>query len=218
MPLSLLQLARRAHRRISKLRTLCQDFEISGNWSERDVLATYIAIENANLWARFARELYLMCILNAPVTGKGIAVTYSQPVFSTERDGLLFAIGAVNAKRATELQQRGQKITPRDEPAWHDKNALLKIVQALALSNESSILAAINASPLTLQYMPTIRNFYAHRSNETGRKVSNVQLNYGFASTLHPTEFLGSRLTSRPHTILRHLVDDIALSVTLACF
>ena len=213
-----MKLVQRAQRRISKLRALCQDFEGTTDFSQKDVLATYITIENANLWDSFARSLVLTCALNSAVTGKGALITHSQPPFADERDALLFAIDAVNKKHAANLRRTGHRIRPRDEPAWEDRNILLRIAHGLGLSNEPSISAAITASATTLANMPTIRNFYAHRSELTAKKAAAVQLSYGFASSIHPTQFLNSRLAARPHTILRHLVDDISLSITIACF
>lgn len=218
MALALLHLLQRAQRKASKLRGLCQDFETTKAWSQKDILATYIAIENANLWATFVRKLFLACALGSPFTGKGVAVSYAGAKFASERDALLFAIRAVNSRYAAKLAATGQKIVPRDEPAWHDRNAFLRIIHTLGLSNEPSIAAAITSSATTLEHMPTIRNFYAHRTEETAKKTSRVQLSYGFSSSIHPTEFLASRIISRPQTVLRQLVDDVSVSITIACF
>jgi len=217
MPGTLSKLVQRAQRRTSKLRVLCQEFEAAKNFSQKDVLATFIAIENANLWDAFARTLYLTCAMDGPATSKGLAITHAHSPFADDRDALLFAIDAVNKTHAAKLRASGQKIRSRDEPAWQDRNVLLRIVRALGLSNEPSISAAISASVTTLANLPTIRNFYAHRCEDTALKTAAVQLGYGFASSIHPTQFLASRLAARPYTILRHLVDDIGISTAIAC-
>jgi hypothetical protein len=152
------------------------------------------------------------------VTGKGAPVTYVGTQFHDERDALLFAIDTVNKTYAAKLRSSGTKITPRDEPAWQDRSIFLRIVRGLGLSNEPAITAAIGVSAQTLANLPVIRNFYAHRTEDTAKKTAAVQLRYGFSGSIHPTEFLASRVGTQPHAILRYLVEDISISITTACF
>jgi len=130
----------------------------------------------------------------------------------------LFAIDVINSKHAAKLKATGQKVTSRDEPPWQDRNVFLKIVRRLGLSNEPSITAAVNASATTLANLPTIRNFYAHRNEDTAKKTAAVQLSYGVPGKMHLTCFLGTRLGVRPHAILRYLVKDIGTALNMACF
>jgi len=67
--------------------------------------------------------------------------------------------------------------------------------------------------------LPTIRNFYAHRCDETFRKAGNVGIRLGLSAVpnLHATEIMCSKLSKRPHNIATDWLDDIGNVIDILC-
>jgi hypothetical protein len=67
--------------------------------------------------------------------------------------------------------------------------------------------------------LPTIRNFYAHRCDDTFRRAGNVGIRLGLSATpnLHATEIMCSRLPKRPQNVATDWLDDIGNIIDLLC-
>jgi hypothetical protein len=123
------------------------------------------------------------------------------------------------AARAKDPNFKKSFVSRRDEPAWHNTSDFFKLVQQIGASNLPRIQAGLAYSTTFFNNLPTIRNFYAHRCDDTFRKAGNVGVRLGLSATpdLHATEIMCSRLPRRPQNIATDWLDDIANVIDLIC-
>ncbi|SRR5712691_6312261 len=175
-----------------------------------DRLVTYVAIEALNTWASFARAYYLSCCVRRARRENGARVTLTGGTIATSLDALFWACRVV----------RGAKRPPTDrrqEPAWHDPNTLLRTFAVLNPSNLGEMQAAFSFSTNVFDHLPTIRNFFAHRNDETMLKVRNVARNLAINPSQRACEIVCSTVTGRPQNILTDWLDDLSAVATLLC-
>lgn len=211
----------RAHRRLDKLqKTACRRLltlreavaELAPPVGpDADRLVAYTVIESWNLWAGFCRSLYLSCAIGA-TTASGHRITHAQPFGSVTDDALLFA---ANLRRQRPLGSK--PVSPRDEPAWQDPSTLIYALSELGATNTSQVSAGLSISTDVYQRMPTLRNFYAHRSKATAEKVARVARSIAMNPLLRPSELLVSCRRRRPQNVLADWLDDIRNSIDIAC-
>jgi hypothetical protein len=174
-----------------------------------DESISYVVIESNNLWASFVRAYYLSWFMR-PKTIGGQRVRCGRH-FASFQDALLFAIRR-RAPRYGDLRP-----SRRNEPSWHDPNNLLLLASAVGVSNFSQISSALSFGATYSANLPTVRNFYAHRNDDTFRKVQSKAVLLGLGSNLRPCEFVCAALPSRPQNLLCDWLDEIRLTVELLC-
>lgn len=202
-------LARQAARRSSKLRLLVQDLSPPVGSSEVRIVA-YTTIEALNLWAEFERSYYISCCLGCRNRG-GRPVTVTATIISVQ-DAIEFAVRTTRSStKATGPWKR------RDEPDWLSPEILLKLLRALNSSNLATAQAALSYPSRVFKDLPTVRNFFAHRHEETARKVASVAHSHGLSSRRRPEELMCTRLPSRPENILTDWLDAIRIVAVALC-
>jgi hypothetical protein len=174
-------------------------------------VVAYAAIEAHNLWASFARAFYLSCVLRA-TRETGIPITITAPGLLTTSDAIQYAVRLLKPRLTT-----GPPFTRRDEPVWHDPNTLLKLLSSLGASNLLEVQAALSYPTKVFRLLPTVRNFFAHRNEETAQKSSGVARSLGLSGKLKPGEVLCSVLPGRPQNVLADWLDDLRAVMTLLC-
>jgi hypothetical protein len=169
-------------------------------------------IEALNVWAGFLRAYYLSTTIHAR-TVSGAKITLSSAHLTSLQSALIFAIKLKDPKFKKTFATR------RDEPTWHNPNDFLKLLRKVGASNISRIQAGLAYRTTFFDFLPTIRNFYAHRCDETSRKAGNVGVKLGLSATpnLHATEIMCSRLPRRPQNIATDWLDDIGNVIDLLC-
>jgi hypothetical protein len=191
-----------ACKRALRLRALVERCKPPLNPIEARTVA-FVSIEVVNLWATFVRAFYLSCMHKAKRAGGG-HVTVAVPGLNTDDAAIAFSLKVI-------------KIHRRGEPVWHEPATLSKLFVAVRASNLTQVLAAISAQPQVFQLLPTIRNFFAHRSLQTSQKVVGVARTIGVNVRLRPCDILCSRLPARPQNVLADWIDDIRNTIDLAC-
>lgn len=207
---SLLVLAEKARRRALLLRSLVD--HISGVVTvEEDRLTAFVTIEALNLWNLFCRSFYVSAALGCR-DGSGSRVTCSTGGIRSEMDAMTVAIHAVKPR----LRGKQGPWSHRDEPPWHDTSSFLSAIQALGPSNLLTVQSALSYPTKAFAYLPTARNFYAHRAMSTAVKVGGIARGYALNPRLRPSEILLSRLPGRPQNLLADWVDDMRAVMSLS--
>jgi hypothetical protein len=168
-----------------------------------DRRVAFVAIELLNSWAGYSRALYLSTCRGA-LDARLRKLTINQH-FATDEEALYFAAKRFNPK----LRPWPTRITHRDEPDWLDPNILLILLDDLGASNSLDVGAALSFDWQVFRDLPTVRNFYAHRRENTARKTQQLMITYGLSPVLHPTEFCLAYERGKSQSILLNWVDEM---------
>lgn len=202
--------AEKGRRRSLLLRSLIENFQ-GRVTPDTDRLSAFATIEALNLWHLYCRSLYLSSALGC-FDSAGNRVTPPGGPISSEGHAITVAVHAVKP----QLRDKSGPWAPRDEPPWHDTSAFLKSMQALGPSNLPAVQAALSYPTKVFTYLPTARNFYAHRAMSTAVKVQGIARGYALNPRLRPTELLLTRLPGRPQPLLADWLDDLRLAIVSA--
>jgi hypothetical protein len=208
----LAKLNRIARMRITKLRAVVRPLSLPAS-SEADRLIAWAIIEALNLWAGFLRAYYLSVAIHAK-TASGKRIDLLSATLPDVPSAIRFAVQRKNPGFKKRL------ISRRDEPTWHDAGDFLKLLQSVGASNISQIQAGLAYRTTFFIFLPTIRNFYAHRCEDTFKKAGNVGIKLGLSAKpdLHATEIMCSKLPRRPQNIATDWLDDIGNVIDLLCW
>jgi len=181
-----------------------------------DRTATYVSIEIANLWSCFVREHFLSCAVRQARTATGTSITYGVTLPPNNHDAILFALQVVDPNKFRSIRNR-RPLRRRDEPNWFEPAAILRLANVLGWSIEGNIIAATSFPTTVFRDLPTIRNFYAHRSSETALKIKALaRRSYGLTVT-HPNELTIVRWSGRTQNVLSEWADDLKEVCSLMC-
>lgn len=178
--------------------------------SLNDDRISFVAIEAMNVWASFARAYYLSWFLR-PLTISGKRVICSNH-FRLFEDALIFAI-----RRLRSRNYSGVRPSRRDEPTWYEPRTLLTLAADIGVSNLNEVQVAFSLGATYPTNLPTVRNFFAHRNDETFRKVRDRAILLGLGGNLRPSEFVCTALPSRPQNLISDWLDEIRLTIELLC-
>lgn len=199
-----------ATRRALRLRSLVDSYALPVT-SDCDRSVSYVAIEALNLWASFARSYYLSCLLGTKqVDGTGVTITI--PGIQNVGDAMTFSIRTMKLRLRT-----GRPRKRRDEPTWHEPHTLLRLLGSVGASTLPNVHAAFAYPTAVFLHLPTFRNFFAHRNEDTARKTARIARRYGLSPKLRPSEILCSKTTGRPQNILADWLDDLRNVIQLMC-
>lgn len=170
-----------------------------------DRAVAFVTIEAQSAWSGFAREFYLSCAFLHPKTIGGKHVSHSDPTIVNERLALLHSIHVLKGKNLTT-----PKIAPREEPSWHEKRTLPKLANSLSFSNDPAVLTGLSYPTTFFDELPTVRNFYAHRSFGTVDKVFGLATRkYRSITINHPNELINVIFAGRAQTLLQEWLTDM---------
>lgn len=206
----LLDLNRDILRSIAKARSLVLGASLL-EWEHCDRIAAAVTLSLQNSWAHFCRSYALSCTLT-PKTISGTTIHLGNPAIKTYAHVIE---AALRRRKAYILRRRTW--TCRDEPAWHEPATILDTCDELQCSNLSQLHAALSTGTKVFEYLPTVRNFYAHRNECTARKVIPVARYYSIVAKPHPTTILFSVAHSRTQSLLLDWLDDVRIVVNAAC-
>jgi hypothetical protein len=178
--------------------------------SAHDHHVAFVTIEAMSLWSSFVRTYYLSWFLRPrTVSGARISTAVNYPRFT---DALVFAIQKL--KNRSYQNPRPSRL---DEPPWHQPRTLLTLATALGVSNLSQVQAALSTGATYLENLPALRNFYAHRNDETYRRVQRSAVILGLGITLRSCQVLCTNLPSRPQNLICDWFDEIRFTIDLLC-
>jgi hypothetical protein len=153
----------------------------SGFWQEPMSWSTqsYLVVRLLDEWSLFCRRLIVTSAYGDALTTTGSKLSRS-PVLGT--------LSAFQFLR----QSYGQGI-PDWEPRWHDTAKALDAAKRLRVSNLAEVAAGLGAVGSAPDDLRRCRNYLAHRSEATDRKVDPVRGRFTPPS-LSKTEALGNQL------------------------
>lgn len=193
--------------RLSRLRQIhTAVLGLGGPRSLPDV--SYLAIELDNLIMAAMRQ-FMISTLTGARTASGQKIT-SIPSFSDEGEVAAYALSVLSPVGYGKLGSP-QRLSRRDEFKIREPRSVEKVVASCAASNLISVQAAYAYNTGVFTYLPTIRNFYAHRNDDTWRKVKNVAGGVGVYGIKYPDQLLLTQLSNRPVTVFEDWCDDVEL-------
>ena len=130
-------------------------------------------------WARFCRDLVIMSSWAEPMTAQGSRVAKA-PRIRRARDVIPTLISTYT-RRTTE-------------PNWHIPSESIDAAQRLRITNYNTVKSGLS---LSFSHSPTeqvrcLRNYFAHRSENTAKLVQQVAMNMGIPSRTIPHSLTGS--------------------------
>jgi hypothetical protein len=193
-------LSRQFAHRIGRLVPLVKSAQSPAN-NVLDRATAYVAIELLNSWANFCRAFYISSALHA-WTASGTRVTTSTPRIVNVPDATDFAMYTLKPRTPRPW-------TRRQEPTWHSSAQLIKLLMALGASNLATVTAALSYPTDAFGYLPTARNFFAHRNEDTARKLHNIAAPMLISAIGHPTNILIQKRPARPNNVLTDWALDL---------
>lgn len=195
-----------------RLRKLAQSGLTANTITEREILLSFVVINILNTWSNFSRTYYLSCILK-PRTITRRRITLSRSISSFD-DAIGLAITDLRPQIAPPQSGVWHR---RDEPAWHDRNLLIRFCTNIGCSNISDIQAAFSFGSRVFDDLPVLRNFYAHRNRQTENAVTNIGTQYGIPTALRPSQMLSANPLGRSQELILELIDDVTFTMELLC-
>lgn len=201
-----------AKRRIAKLRRVVSPLSVPAT-PEADRAISWAMIEADNLWSGFLRAYYLSAAFHGR-TKSNHRIKFASVAFPDSQSALKYAVRLLK-----DAGFRKPVVTPRDEPAWHDIGNFLKLLTTVGASNIATVRKALAYRTAFHQLLPPIRNFYAHRCEDTSRRAKGVAIRLGLSAipNIHATEIMCSKLSRRPQNVATDWLDDMANIVDLLC-
>lgn len=109
-------------------------------------------------WSRFCRELIILCAGCQPVTAGGSIVPLA-PGIASRIEAVAHLVHSPGAK----------------EPPWHVANECTGVLRRLGVQNRTQIIAALGASNSPAEHLRHVRNYFAHRNDDTLSKVQETK-------------------------------------------
>lgn len=201
------RLLRPAQRRFQKLRGVVTGIGRRGLRPENERELAYAVVEAWNTWREFARAYMLSSTVGLRLLdgSMGVPRAVLVPDHEAGRRECMRSI-----RSATRFKQR-------KEPDWTRPFIILRLAQALDLSNTPAIMAALALNTRVFDDLPCVRNFYAHRNRRTFEAAVKLASHYSITSPDTPSAFVLSISPGRPQSVLEDWMDDLSLAVTFLC-
>ena len=167
---------------------------------------TFLTLDLHNACRTFLRAYYVASVTGAWLSS-GQRVT-SRVEVRRESDAINFAV-AVKGRKGTGPWRM------RDEPAWHDVDMFINIMNQAGCSTAPGANAAWSIDTSALEHLTVVRNFLAHGNRETAVRVRSLSATYKVSPSVRPEELLLSRGRNRPQTIIEDWRDDLQAVIEL---
>ena len=186
-------------RHLSKLRTFANGAS-QLSLRESDRILSYVAIQCLNTWVNFARAYFLSCTLS-PWREKGMQIQLNNPAIRTFGDAIDAAMRRCKNLTWQRAKQKGNW-KRRDEPTWHQPKTVIDCCDEIGCSNYTEILNAFSIETKVFNHLPTFRNFYAHRNDQTAIATQEIAQDNSIPLPSHPTEILLTPAHDRPQILI----------------
>jgi hypothetical protein len=177
---------------------------------EADRLVTYIVIQALAEWSELSRAALLSSVSGAH-TSSGTQVSAGNPKIR----GISDVVRLASTLHAPFKRLPTGPIPRRSEPPWHDVKLLVRVFEEAKLSNLNSVRAAVSIGSSVFSSLPPVRNFYAHRSQESKERATKVLTALALPAFKSPTRMLLSSPPRSGKVLLRDWLDDLVVATNL---
>lgn len=174
---------------------------------DKDLVAAYICIELQTGIGYVARSAYLAGMVGG-YTASGQRIPRSSD--ATPHQAL--------QKAAQIVGGNPNQVPGRGEPAWHSTDHLTRVVRALNPSNAADLIDSTSVFPQARQAVKAVRNFYAHRAEDTRLGIVDIlRREYGERMQHHPSMELFHLPQWNPNCFLERWVWNYLDIVEVLC-
>ena len=202
------QVSRVAFQRIHRLRLLAREVVVPLDSQSRRALA-YVVIESSTIWLEYSKAYYFFSAMKA-LDRQGTRISHQQ-AFVDEDDALGYAINV-----ARPLVKRKPRYSHRDHPDWRAPGVINKLLEAMKASSLSAWQLGMGMQSHAPSDVFTMRNFFAHKNEESAVKARRLRTHYGVTQNLSPCELLANVPPQSQQPLVREWLDDLTAMVTLA--
>jgi len=203
----LLDQLRRRFRQISA-RTLLIP---TSRWSRRcEIDVAFGTIELHTMWSQFMRYYFLSSAIGAR-TSAGVRITHHLSTVRNAGDAINEAVYHMRPGIP-----RGRPWRPRDEPDWLRPHTAIELAKHFSFSHATRITAAFSHRTRVFEDLPSVRNFFAHRSRDTFRIAMRVKSFRGIKAS-SPSAAVISHAPNRPQPVLLDWMADLDIIGELLC-
>jgi len=193
-----LKLRRAIYHRLVRLQVLLASCGAHGANLQNPIVSTCI-IELDNLVVGGLRAFMVGTLFQGrTATGNRVLVTKS---FSSEGEIGAYVLSLLNIVKYNRLG-KPPNVVRREEQTIRDPKDVEKILIACSASNLGAFQTALSLNASVFRDLATVRNFYAHRNEDTFTKVRRQARTYGFPLIKHADEFVRHSLPSRPVRVI----------------
>jgi hypothetical protein len=114
-----------------------------------------------------------------------------------------------------ELQGESRKWTRLELPDFQQKRVLTQTLNAIGATISPVVDAAVSFQSRVLDDLPTVRNYYAHKSERAARGAATVGPHYGITRPMTPHELLCEVPRGRGDILLREWLADLSAILSL---
>jgi hypothetical protein len=175
----------------------------------KDRAAAFAVIELDNIWSSFVRNYYLSWFV-------GTKTKQSVPIRIAPGNPRQFRDAFVHAKRILFSHTRAGR-TAREEPPWHEKRVLPALARGCGATNLAQIQAGLSIPATVFDFLHTVRNFYAHRCEETAKRLHRVARSLGVSPARTATRVVLAIPPGNSNTVLEDWIAEIAEATTILC-
>ncbi|MDQ1546349.1 MAG: hypothetical protein QOH69_1253 [Actinomycetota bacterium] len=202
------KLRRIAFQRVDYLRSVVVPFTVRDHPADRAV--SFAAIELLNCWNGFSRAYYLStCARWKWADGTKVTTTTR---LSTTEDALTHAVHTCNKG----LRKSSGPWSHAQEPVWFDSGVLLKLMTSVGASNTTALSSALSVPNRVLKDLTTVRNFLAHRAENTAVKAKRIGANYAAPPGSDPVEICLLNAPGRPQSVIADWCSELRLIFDIA--
>lgn len=201
------KLNRAIARRVARLRRL-HGLTAGQSVTEADRTISYITIELDNLILGAIRQFVISSLTGARSAAGG--KVRSSPAFSDEGEVGAYVMSVLSPVSYTNMGSP-TRLSRRDEFKVRDPRLVERVMASCSASNLLSVQAAYAYNTGVFTDLPIIRNFFAHRNDDTWRKVRNRAPGMGIYGARSACELVMARIPARPVTVLQDWLDDVEL-------
>jgi hypothetical protein len=174
--------------------------------ADRGMVISTSVMELDNLIISTLREFTISSLVRTR-TVLGHRVATNRP-FRCEAEISAHIISIVNSIAFQRLKQPS-RIARKDEPTVRDPKTTEKILVGCAASNLPSLQNALALNLSVFRDIPTLRNFYAHRNEDTWKKVKDKARIMGIIAARHTDDLVQAVVIGRPSSIFEDWLGDL---------